>query len=66
MPGVLWLTMFGGSRLDPGRVSVLLMLEVVVGVASAAFLTNEAFGAREALAALLVTSACGAEVWGGR
>jgi len=61
MPSVLWLTMFGGSRLDPGRVAVLLMLEVVIGVGSAAVLAHEPFGARELLGAVLIVGACGSE-----
>ena len=61
MPIVLWLTMFGGSRLDPGRVAVLLMLEVVIGLASAAWLTNEPFGQRELAGAIFIIAACGSE-----
>ncbi|MBI5504357.1 MAG: DMT family transporter, partial [Deltaproteobacteria bacterium] len=61
MPVVLWLTMFGGSRLDPGRVAVLLTLEVVIGLASAALLTHEPFGARELAGAVLIIAACGSE-----
>jgi drug/metabolite transporter (DMT)-like permease len=61
MPAVLWLTMFGGSRLDPGRVAVLLMLEVVVGLASAALLTDEPFGRRELVGAICIIAACGSE-----
>jgi len=62
MPVVLWLTMFGGSRLDPGRVAVLLMLEVVIGLVSAALLTREPFGPRELAGAVFIVAACGAEV----
>ena len=64
MPAVIWLTMFGGSRLEPGRVAILLMLEIVVGLASAAALTSEPFGAREVLGALLIMSASGSELFG--
>ena len=66
MPVVLWLTMFGGSRLDPGRVAVLLTLEVVIGLVSAALLTDEPFGARELAGAVFITAACGAEFFSGR
>ena len=62
MPVVLWLTMFGGSRLDPGRVAVLLMLEVVISLVSAAALTNEPFGSRELIGAVFIVAACGSEV----
>jgi len=61
MPAVLWLTLFGASRVEPGRVAILLMLEVVIGLGSAALLTDEPFGARELLGAVLVVSACGAD-----
>jgi len=61
MPAVLWLTMFGGSRIDPGRVALLLMLEVVIGLVSAALLTTEPFGWRELLGAILILAACGSE-----
>jgi drug/metabolite transporter (DMT)-like permease len=63
MPLLLWLTMFGGSRLDPGRVAVLLMLEVVIGVGSAALLAHEPFGAREFAGALCIVAACGTECY---
>lgn len=63
MPAVIWLTMFGGSRLDPGRVAVLLMFEIVVGLASAALLTDEPFGGRELLGAMLILSATGSELF---
>jgi drug/metabolite transporter (DMT)-like permease len=61
MPLVLWLTMFGGSRLQPGRTAVLLMLEVVVGLVSAAVLTREPFGLRELIGAIFIVGACGSE-----
>ncbi len=61
MPLVLWLTMFGGSRLEPGRVAVLLMLEVVIGLVSAGVLTREPFGMREFIGAVFIVAACGAE-----
>jgi drug/metabolite transporter (DMT)-like permease len=66
MPVVLWLTMFGGSRLAPGRVAVLLMLEVVIGLASAAWLTNEPFGQRELTGATFIVAACGSEFFARR
>jgi len=63
MPVVLWLTMFGGSRLDPGHVAIFLMLEVVIGLISAAALTREPFGLRELLGAIFIVSACGSELF---
>jgi drug/metabolite transporter (DMT)-like permease len=61
MPAVVWLTMYGGSRIDPGRVAILLMLEVVISLASAALLTDEPLGWRELAGAGLILAACGAE-----
>ena len=66
MPVVLWLTMFGGSRLEPGRVAVLLMLGVVIGLVSAAVLTHEPFGPREFIGAIFIVGACGAEFFARR
>lgn len=66
MPLVLWLTMFGGSRLEPGRVAVLLMLEVVIGLLSAAVLTQEPFGPREIVGAVFIVGACGSEFFAHR
>ncbi len=60
---VVWLTVYGGSRLDPGKVAVLLLVEVVVGLASAAILTDEPFGLRELTGAVLIMAAGGAEIF---
>lgn len=61
MPAVFWLTIFAGSRLDPGQVAILLMFEIVIGLGSAAILTDEPIGPREWLGSVLIVSACGAE-----
>ena len=52
-----WLVFWGASRLDPGRVSILLMLEVVAASASASVLTDEPFGWREVAGCVLILSA---------
>jgi len=62
LPALLWLTVFGGSRVSPGRVAILLMLEVVIGLASAALLTDEPFGLRELAGAACILAASGAEL----
>jgi drug/metabolite transporter (DMT)-like permease len=61
MPFVFALTIYGGSRIDPGQVALLLMLEIVIGLTSAALLAGEPFGMREGLGALLILGACAAE-----
>lgn len=59
---IFYLTIIGAKFLTPARIGILLMGEVVVGVASAAILTDEPFGLREAIGTLLVLGAAGAEV----
>jgi drug/metabolite transporter (DMT)-like permease len=59
---VIALTIFGASRLDPGRIAILLMLEIVVGLTSAATLTDEPFGLRELSGAALILGATAVEI----
>ena len=59
---ITYLTIWPATLLSPGRVGMLLMVEVIVGVASAAMLTNETFGPREFVGALLIISAGVVEV----
>jgi drug/metabolite transporter (DMT)-like permease len=56
---LLWAT----QRLEPARVGILLMSEVIVGVISAALLAGEPFGWPEALGGLMVVTAGLIEVW---
>lgn len=56
------LTVWPASILTPARVGLILMTEVVVGLASAAALAGEPFGAREAAGGLLIVSAALIEV----
>jgi len=51
------MALWGASRLSPGRVGILLMGEVVVGVASAATWAGEPFGTREILGTVLIVGA---------
>ena len=59
---VIGLTVYGASRLDPGRVAIFLMLEIVIGLASAAWLLDEPFGVRETIGATLIGAAMLTEV----
>ncbi len=43
--------------MDPGRVCIVLMLEIVVAAATATALTDEPFGWREALGSALIMGA---------
>ncbi len=62
---VVWLTIFGASRLEPGRAAVLFMLEVAVALASGSLLAGEGFGAIEATGAALIACAGVLEVTAG-
>ena len=59
----MFLIIWAARRLSPGRVGLLLMTEIVVGVVTASLLANEPFGARESLGSLLIVSAGVIEVW---
>ncbi len=52
--------------MDPGRLGILLQLEAIVGILSAAVLTDEPFGLVEILGAVLVIGAGVTEVLGGQ
>ncbi len=56
------LLMWGNKRLDPGRVGILLMGEVVVGAASAALLTDEPFGLRQLVGGAMIVAAAVADI----
>jgi drug/metabolite transporter (DMT)-like permease len=52
-----WLLLWGARFLEPGRVPLLLLLEVAVAALSAALLAGEPFGLREATGCLLILAA---------
>jgi drug/metabolite transporter (DMT)-like permease len=60
---VTWLLLWGARFLEPGRVSLLLLLEVAVAAISAALLAGEPFGLREASGCLLIIAAGALEGW---
>ena len=59
---MIFLTIWPATKLSPARVGLLLMSEVVVGLASAAALSGEPFGLRELLGAILIVSAAVLEI----
>ena len=61
---VMWGVYWGSRHVDPGRLGILLQIEAVVGVGSAALLAGEPFGVRQAVGAVLVISAGLVEVIG--
>jgi drug/metabolite transporter (DMT)-like permease len=58
-----WALLWGARFLEPGRVSLLLLLEVAVAALSAALLAGEPFGPREATGCLLILAAGALEGW---
>lgn len=62
MMPICYLTIWPAAVLSPGRVGMLLLAEVLVGVGSAAILTDEQFGLREMTGAVLIVSAGVVEV----
>jgi drug/metabolite transporter (DMT)-like permease len=60
---VTWLLLWGARFLEPGRVSLLLLLEVAVAAISAALLAGEPFGLREAVGCVLIIAAGALEGW---
>ena len=63
---MVFLTIWPAKYLSPGRIGILLMSEVVVGVFSVALFANEPFGPFEALGAALIIGATLVEVLGNR
>lgn len=67
--GALWwglsmlCLMWAAARLEPARVGILLMTEVLVGVASAAVIAGEELAPLEVIGGLLVLGAGILEVW---
>ncbi len=49
-----WLVFWGAARLDPGRVAILLLLELVAAAIASAMLTQEPFGWREVAGCTLI------------
>ena len=59
MAGLMW----AAPRLEPARVGILLMAEVIVGTVSAALIVNELISALEVIGGTLVLLAGVLEVW---
>lgn len=62
MGGIYW----GSQRVDPGRLGILLQVEAVVGIGSAALFAGEPFGVRQLVGAIFVITAGLVEVAGNR
>ncbi len=53
----MYLMFWGAQQISPARVGILLMTEIVFGISSAALLSGEPFGWKEAVGILLILSA---------
>lgn len=62
MMPITYLTIWPTTLLSPARAGMLLMVEVIVGVASAALFSGDPFGIRELAGAVLIVSAAVVEV----
>lgn len=60
---LVWLSVFGGSALDPGRVAIFLLFDIVIGLGTSAWLTTETLGPRELIGAALIIAAGVGEVF---
>jgi drug/metabolite transporter (DMT)-like permease len=65
VPGTMMM-LHGGNHLDPGRVTLLLLLEVPVAIVSAALLAGEVIGPRELTAGAMILVAAVLEARPGR
>ena len=54
---VVWLTLYGASRMDPGRVAIILILEVAVAIVSAAIVAGEWLDGLEIVGAVAIIGA---------
>ena len=60
--GLLW----GSANIDPGRLGLLMLFEVLAAAVSASFLTDEAFGLWEGIGCALIFGAGLLETVGAR
>jgi drug/metabolite transporter (DMT)-like permease len=63
---VMWGLLWGSKHIDAGRLGILLQMEAVIGIGSAALLTDEPFGVVEIIGTLLVVGAGVVDVLGDR
>lgn len=54
---ITWIMVWGAQRLDPGRISLLLMLEVVAASITSALLAGEHYGIEKLLGTVMILTA---------
>ena len=54
---ITWIMVWGAQRLDPGRISLLLMLEVVAASVTSALLAGEPYGIEKLIGTTMILTA---------
>ncbi len=63
---ITWTMVWGAKRLDPGRVSLLLMFEVIAASLSATLIAGELYGVEKLLGTMMILTAGAVEVFAER
>jgi len=58
---ITWIMVWGAQRLDPGRIALLLMLEVVAASVTSALLAGEPYGIEKLIGTTMILTAGGVE-----
>ena len=58
---ITWVMVWGAQRLDPGRIALLLMLEVVAASVTSALLAGEPYGIEKLIGTTMILTAGGVE-----
>lgn len=61
---ITWAMVWGAQRLDPGRVSLLLMFEVIAASVSASLLAGEPYGSEKLIGTVMILSAGAIDTFG--
>jgi len=54
---IMWGLLTGADRIDPGRLGILLQMEAIVGIGTAAMLSGEPYGPQEVVGTILIVGA---------
>ena len=63
---ITWIMVWGAQRLDPGRISLLFMLEVVAASITATLLAGEPYGLEKLIGTVMILTAGGVEAFSDR
>lgn len=63
---MMWALLWASQLIDPARLGILLQMEAIVGITSAALFAGEPYGLRELTGTLLVLSAGFVDIYGHR